>query len=411
MKLQVDGARVVTELTKLATFSDAPSPAVTRVLFTDRDLEARAYLTSLFKEANLSVRQDAIGNLFARWGDPGQPGAVGTGSHTDAIPHSGMYDGTVGVIGGLEAIRSLQRAGFKPKKPVELLMFTSEEPTRFGLGCLGSRLLAGAVTNEKLASLKDKDGKSVDEARAEGHRTGPLSSVKLSPDYYAAFVELHIEQGPILEREHLDIGIVTAIAAPAALRVIFTGEGGHAGAVLMPVRKDALLGAAELALEVDRVARSAGSPDAVGTTGLLQVYPGACNSIPSKVTMELDIRDTDLASRDRSVDKVLAAAKEIAARRGLGVTTEILNADPPAKCDPRIIAAADHACSTLGFSKMHMVSRAYHDSLFMARLAPTGMIFIPCRAGVSHRPDEFSTPDQIAKGVSVLAHTLAELAA
>lgn len=409
--LAVDTNRLGSELETLATFSDASAPpAVTRVLWTERDREARAYLISLFEEAGLTVRVDALGNTFARWtGTQPDAPAVGTGSHVDAIPESGRYDGTVGVLGALEAFRALRRAGFAPTRSLEILLFTSEEPTRFGLGCLGSRVLSGALSPEKVASIKDKEGRTVDEVRQQAGFTGSLSDVRLPSDYYAAFVELHIEQGPLLERQNIAIGAVTAIAAPATLRVILTGEGGHAGAVLMPDRRDALLAASEIALAVEKAAKESGHADTVATTGVLHVSPGAVNSIPSRVEMEIDIRDTDLERRDETVARIQRAIADLSDARGIASVTEILNADPPALCDPAIIAAVTHAATTLNLSYMSMVSRAYHDTLFIARVAPAGMIFIPCRNGVSHRPDEYSSPEQIANGVGVLALTLARL--
>jgi N-carbamoyl-L-amino-acid hydrolase len=409
--IAVDQPRLSAELDSLARISDAEFPAVTRVLFTKPDQDARKWLDGLLKEAGLTVRVDPVGNIFARWPgrEPDLP-AVGTGSHTDAIPFSGMYDGTVGVLGGLEAIRSLKHAGFRPRRSIELLMFTSEEPTRFGIGCVGSRLLAGTLDPAKAASLRDKEGATLDEIRRAAGCGGEFAQVRLPKDHYAAFVELHIEQGPILEKEGLPIGAVTAIAAPAALRVVIEGEGGHAGAVLMPVRKDALCAAAEIVLAVEQAGKSTGRIDTVATTGLCQVHPGACNSIPSKVTMEIDIRDTDLVSRDRVVDEVRRAITTSCERRGLSAKVDVLNADPPAAAGPAIVRAIQEACQALGLACKPMVSRAYHDSLFMARICPTSMIFIPCKGGVSHRPDEFSSPEAIARGVAVLALTLAELA-
>ncbi len=408
--IQVDVPRLTAELERLSRFSDADAPAVTRVLFTDQDLKARAYFRDLCTEAGLALREDAAGNIFARWigSEPDLP-ALGTGSHTDAIPFSGMYDGTVGVLGGLEAIRSLQRSGWKPRHSIEVLHFTSEEPTRFGLGCIGSRLLSGSLAPQAGSTLKDKEGATLDEVRKRAGCTGDLASVRLGRDYYAAFVELHIEQGPLLEREGIPIGAVTAIAAPAALRVQLNGAGGHAGAVLMPERKDALCAAAEIVLTVEQTAKDSGRLDTVATTGICQVHPGACNSIPSRVILEIDIRDTDLVSRDRAVDQIRHAIAASANRRGLQVRVDLINADPPATAAPRIIEAVQNACRQLNLACKSMVSRAYHDSLFMARVCPTGMIFIPCRDGVSHRPDEYSSPEAIGLGVALLALTLAQL--
>jgi N-carbamoyl-L-amino-acid hydrolase len=410
-QVNVDIARLTAELEQLARFSDADPPAVTRVLFTEPDLKARAFLKTLFAEAALSVRQDPAGNLFARWaGAEPDLAAVGTGSHTDAIPFSGRYDGTVGVLGALEALRALRRSGWRPRRSIELLMFTSEEPTRFGIGCLGSRLLSGALVPEAAAALKDSGGATFEEVRRQAGCAGELADVRLAAGYFAAFVELHIEQGPLLEREQLPIGVVTAIAAPAALRLHLQGEGGHAGAVLMPDRKDALCVAAEIVLAVEEAAKSSGRLDTVATTGVCRVHPGAINSIPGRVTLEIDVRDTDLAARDRVLGRIRQAIERAACRRGVRAEVELLNADPPANAGREVVTAVQAACRQLQLECKPMVSRAYHDSLFMARLCPTGMVFIPCKDGVSHRSDEYSSPDAIRAGAEVLALTLAELA-
>jgi N-carbamoyl-L-amino-acid hydrolase len=258
--------------------------------------------------------------------------------------------------------------------------------------------------------LKDREGKSLNDARVWAGFHGPLERVRLPQKHYYAFVELHIEQGPILEQKEIEIGIVTAIAAPASVRFQIGGEGGHAGAVLMAQRHDAFLAAAEIALSIESAAKASGGADTVATTGVCDVFPGAINSIPSRVRLEADVRDIDLARRDRVLEKVNGATEQIGARRGVTVTTEVINADPPAQCDDLVIGALSRACETHGASYVRMISRAYHDSLFMSLLAPAGMLFIPCRGGVSHRPDEYSSPEAVARGTLVLAETLAELA-
>ncbi len=410
--LYVDFVRLGDELERLARFSDAEHPAVTRVVFSDADLKARKFVREQCSAAGLTVREDAVGNMFARWtGSEPALAVVGTGSHIDAIPHSGRFDGTVGVLGGLEAIRALKAAGFVPRRSIELLMFTSEEPTRFGLGCLGSRLLSGSLGPEAAAMLKDSGGATLDEVRLQVGFAGSLGDVCLPANYYAAFVELHIEQGPLLERTGVPIGAVTAIAAPASLRVELQGEGGHAGAVLMPQRRDALCAAAEIITAVEAAAKATGSADTVATTGVCRVHPGAINSIPSQVALEIDIRDTDKPARDECVANVRKAIASIASRRSIQAAVTVLNADPPAEADQRVVQAIMSACRELRLGCNPMVSRAYHDSLFMARICPIGMIFIPCKDGISHRPDEYSSPEAIGHGVEVLALALAELAA
>jgi ureidoglycolate amidohydrolase len=411
MNLAIDSDRLTRELDTLAAISEAPAPAVTRVVYSDADRRARACVKQLAAEAGLALREDAVGNLFARWvGAEPELAAIGTGSHIDAIPNAGRYDGTVGVLGGLEAIRSLQRGGVKPRRSIELLIFSAEEPTRFGIGCFGSRLLAGVLGPDAGATLRDKEGRSLDEWRAAAGFTGDVGGVRLAAGYYAGFVELHIEQGPLLEREGIPLGVVTAIAAPASLRLWIEGEGGHAGGALMPGRRDALCAAAEIILAVEAAARGTGAIDTVGTCGVCDVFPGAINSIPSRVRLELDVRDIDQARRDGVLDQIAAAQREIAGRRNVTVKTEIVNADAPAACDERVIEALARGAERHGLSCRKMVSRAYHDSLFMARIAPTAMLFIPCRGGVSHRPDEYTAPEAIASGVLVLAEALRELA-
>lgn len=408
--MQIDLGRVIGNLETLKSFSSVPSPAVTRVLWTPEDMAMRAWLKELALSANLQWREDALGNTFIRLeGTDASLAAIGTGSHCDAIPYSGQYDGTVGVLGGLEALMAIAASGVKPRRSLELLMFTAEEPTRFGLGCLGSRALSGAITLQELRDLKDADGVTLEMARANVGYTAPLEGVRLSTDHYAGFVELHIEQGPLLEQQALQIGVVGAIAAPASFFLHLTGEGGHAGARLMPGRRDALLAAAEIALAVERAALATGAADTVGTTGLLEVHPGAINSIPSAVKMGVDIRDIDAARRDGAMNAVLEATRQICERRSVTYRLEIINSDPPATCDLALLKAIRAACDQTGSSKLEMVSRAYHDSLFMARICPVAMIFIPCRGGVSHRPDEYAAPDDIKRGIQVLAQTLLTL--
>ena len=411
MSLTIDRDRLLSEIDALASFSDAEAPAVTRIVFTPTDLRARAWMKARCEDAGLTVRQDAVGNTFARWNgsNPAAP-VVGTGSHIDAIPNAGKFDGVVGVLGGLEAVRALRESGFHPMHSIELLIFTSEEPTRFGIGCLGSRLLSASLSPEAARKLTDNDGATLDEVRRRAGFGSELEQVKLHSGYYKAFVELHIEQGPLLERQQVPLGIVTNIAAPASLRVLIEGSGGHAGGVLMPDRSDALCAAAEMILAIEEAARTSGAVDTVATVGICDVFPGAVNSIPSRVRLSVDIRDTDLQRRDRVVQTIETACHSIAMERGLSAKFELLNADAPANCAPAIVEALSQSCRKHNLEFLSMVSRAYHDSLFVARVAPVGMLFIPCRNGYSHRPDEYAAPEDIVRGTLVLAETLAALA-
>jgi N-carbamoyl-L-amino-acid hydrolase len=408
-KLEI--ALLFRELAELARISEGEPPVVTRIVFSEADLRARAYVKILCESAGLSMTVDAIGNTFARWnGSEPQLAPIGTGSHIDAIPNAGSYDGTVGVLGGLEAIRALQRAGFRPRRSIELVIFTAEEPTLFGIGCLGSRMMGKVLTPTHALTLRDKQGRGLEELRAHAGFSGPLESVVLPAGRFHQFAELHIEQGPLLEQEGIDLGLVTHIAAPASLRIEIQGEGGHAGGRLMPGRKDALAAAAELILTLEAAAKSTGAIDTVATVGVCEVFPGAVNSIPSLVRLETDIRDIDGERRDGVLNALKTACVEVADRRGVVITTNLVNADPPTTCDPAILTALETSAVEAGLSYKRMVARAYHDSSFVATFAPVAMLFIPCRGGVSHRPDEYASPEWIAGGVDVLARTLARLA-
>jgi ureidoglycolate amidohydrolase len=411
VSVAIDQDRLQSEIDELALISDAEPPAVTRIVFSAKDSEARAWLNKKCTKAGLTIRQDAIGNTFFRWAvTDSNVAAVATGSHIDAIPNAGKYDGVVGVLGGLEAIRALQRSGFQPKRSIELILFTSEEPTRFGIGCLGSRVLSGTLSPEAARRLKDNSGQTLAETLQSVGMPGDLDSVRLPAGEYHAFVELHIEQGPLLEQAKIPLGVVASIAAPASLEVRIEGAGGHAGAMLMPRRKDALCAASEIILAAEQAARASGSTDTVATVGICEVFPGAVNSIPSRVRLTLDLRDTELSRRDKVLQAIKEKAQQVSENRGVSVQFHTVNADAPATCAAVVTDALMQAARKHNVPYQTMVSRAYHDSLFMSRIAPTGMLFIPCRNGYSHRPDEFASPADIGRGVLVLAETLAELA-
>jgi ureidoglycolate amidohydrolase len=412
MEIKIDSARLQDEIEALALISEAEPPVVTRIVFTPADMRARAWLVEHCEAAGLKVHRDAVGNTFARWegADPDKP-VVGTGSHIDAIANAGKYDGVVGVLGGLEAIRALQQAGFQPRHSIELLLLTSEEPTRFGIGCLGSRLLAGTLTPDAARRLRDKNDESLEAVRRKAGLSGELEEVRLPAGYYKAFVELHIEQGPLLERENIPLGVVTKIAAPASARVTIEGSGGHAGGVLMPERKDALCAAAETILVIESAARMSGSADTVATVGMCDVFPGAVNSIPSRVRFSVDVRDTNVVRRDGLLRAIELTSQAISERRGVTAQVEVLNADAPAICASEVVEALSNACRKHGERFLPMISRAYHDSLFLSRIAPVAMLFIPCLHGYSHRPDEYASVEDISRGTLILAETLASLAA
>ena len=284
----VSAERLFDQIEALGELSDTTPPSITRVLYTENDVRARDYVKGLMRDAGLEVREDSVGNIFGRLaGEDDSLAPVVSGSHTDAIPHSGKYDGVLGVLGAIEALRAIRESGVTTRRPLEALMFASEEPTRFGLSCIGSRAMCGRLDPDYLDTLRDENGTAFYEAvtsagRGGGHEnTASILSAALIPaGGIHAFVELHIEQGPLLEQEGLDIGVVTAIAAPASVSFDFVGNGGHAGALLMPYRKDAGLAAAELSLAVESWALGTKAIDTVATTGVLQVSPRGQERIP-----------------------------------------------------------------------------------------------------------------------------------
>jgi ureidoglycolate amidohydrolase len=271
--------------------------------------------------------------------------------------------------------------------------------------------LSSTLSAESARKLTDNDGATLDQVRHQAGFTGELADVKLPSGYYKAFVELHIEQGPLLERQQIPLGIVTKIAAPASLRLAIEGSGGHAGGVLMPDRHDALCAAAELILAIESAALASGALDTVATVGICDVFPGAVNSIPSQVRLSVDIRDTDLQRRDLVMRALQTACDSVSGKRQVSIHSELLNADAPADCSPEVIEALSQSCRKHKLNFLSMVSRAYHDSLFISRIAPAAMLFIPCRKGYSHRPDEYASPEDIVRGTLVLAETLAALSA
>ncbi|KAK6122709.1 hypothetical protein DH2020_043545 [Rehmannia glutinosa] len=373
--LSVDIESLQRQIDELSTFSDTPAPSVTRVLYSEKDVLARRYIKNLMGLSGLSVREDAVGNIFGRWvGSEPELAPVSTGSHIDAIPYSGKYDGVVGVLGAIEAINVLKRLGFKPKRSLEVIMFTSEEPTRFGISRLGSRLLAGS---EELTELLKTtvDGHNIsfsDAAKLAGYTNNEdLSSVLLKKEAILLSLNCISSKVPFWKRKQHQ----SVLSQPLLLR--------QASKLTLKVMEamlelnDAGLAAAELALAVEKHVLESGSIDTVGTVGILELHPGAINSIPSKSHLEIEFK--------------------------------IVNQDPPALSEDSIIKASESACQELNLSYKKMISRAYHDSLFMARISPMGMIFIPCYKGYSHKPEEFAAPQDVANGVRVLALTLAKL--
>src|SRR4051812_34712131 len=397
-------------IARLAEFNDDPAAGgITREVFTPTYAAALDYVAGLMRDAGLETRLDAFGNLFGRWvgPDPDAP-ALLTGSHVDTTLNAGRYDGVVGVLGAIAAVRALRAEGVEPQRSVEVVAFAGEEP-RFGTGCIGSRAVMGDLDRADLERLTDRDGTSLAAA---------LTRAGLDPDRIAearlgavhAFVELHIEQGTVLECSGEPIGVVEAIAAPHDFRVTLRGAATHAGATPMHLRRDALAGAAEAMVELERLARASPSGTTVGTVGVIRARPGAINVVPGEVELDVDVRDSDLAAREQTVGAFLAAARRIAARRELRLDVTPIVEDTPAPCAPLVVEAAVAACEELGLPYRRMTSGAYHDAMVLAAGAPIGMIFVPSADGISHHPDEHTDAADIDRGVAVLAGTLRRLA-
>jgi hydantoinase/carbamoylase family amidase len=385
---------------------------ITREVYTPEYSQAVQFVSDRMREAGLEVRQDAVGNLFGLWSgrSPELPRVL-TGSHFDTTLNAGKYDGVLGVLGAIAAVRQLKERGVAPSRSIEIVGFAGEEP-RFGAGCIGSRAMVGTLSRPDLDRMADRAGVSVAAAmRASGLDPDRLKDALIDPATIAAQVELHIEQGAVLEHRGIPLGVVEQIAAPHDLRVTIIGVARHSGSTPMDLRRDALAGASELVLEVERLARESASGSTVGTVGVLQVLPGAVNVIPGEVTLEIDIRDSDLAARTAVLDALRARFSEVAQRRRLNVEAVTVTEDTPAACDPRIVAAVQESCEAVGTRYMRMTSGAYHDSMVLGARVPIGMIFVPSRDGISHHPDEYTAPEELELGVAVLAGTLERLAA
>ncbi len=400
-------------IAELAGFNDDPAAGgVTREVYTPTYGAALERVAGWMRGAGLEVRLDAVGNLFGRWegSEPRAP-LVLTGSHVDTTLNAGRYDGVLGVLGAIEAVHVLRGAAAAPRRSIELVAWAGEEP-RFGTGCVGSRAAAGRLERADLDRLRDRDGTSMAAAlRGAGFDPDRLAEAELDPARVHALVELHIEQGAVLEESGESIGVVTAIAAPHDFRVTLRGAATHAGATPMRLRRDALAGAAEAITALERIARESPSATTVGTVGVVRVRPGAINVVPGEVELDVDVRDSDLDARTHVVDAVLAAAREIAERRGLELEVEPIVEDTPVACEPAVVQAAEDAARELGLPFRRMISGAYHDAMVMGAHVPIGMIFVPSAGGISHHPDEFTEPADLERGVRVLAGTLARLAA
>jgi N-carbamoyl-L-amino-acid hydrolase len=385
-------------LTELARFGANPEGGVSRVAYSDADIAGRAYVKSLMEVAGLDVRIDAAGNLIGRReGTDRKLPTIVVGSHTDSVPHGGIYDGDIGVIGGIEVAQQLRDRHVRLRHALEIVDFTDEEG-----GLVGSRAMAGDLTAATL-ELVNGSGRSVrDGIRALGGDPDAVGHARRDPGDLAAYLELHIEQGGTLERTHTDIGVVQGIVGIHWWEATVTGVANHAGTTPMDQRHDALLAASELVLAVNAAAKEIPGRQ-VATVGQIRAEPGAPNVIPGRVVLSIEVRDLDAARIEAVFERIRARAGEIARARGVSIEFRDLEATaPPALTDRRIQRIIDSAARALGLTTMVMPSGAGHDAQDIARIAPIGMIFVPSVGGVSHAPREYTAPADIAHGVNVL---------
>jgi hydantoinase/carbamoylase family amidase len=389
--------------------------AVTRLVFSVKELRSRQLLIHLMRQAGLKIHIDAIGNIFGRLdgANPKAP-AVLAGSHLDTVIHGGKYDGPVGVIGALEAVRTIQENNIPVGSPLEVVCFVGEESSRFGFSTLGSSLVAGEVRPNDLTNAVDQQGtKLADVLASLGITRRNFSAIKRNPNGLKAYLELHIEQGPILEAKNKRIGLVTAIAAPSRFRVVFTGQADHSGTTPMEMRKDALVASAQLIEYVEKTCRkfsSMAKGRVVGTVGAMRIEPGVINAVPGKADLSVDIRGITARSKDRVATMVKQKAGAIARARGIGVEILPIRDEHPVPLDKRLLRVTKDICDEKGLDYEIMPSGAGHDAMQMAKITPAGMIFVPSTRGISHNPLEWTDPEDICLGAQLLMETMIRVA-
>lgn len=408
----IDRGALAQDLKDLAPIGALPEGGVTRLAFSPQEAELHRIVGSKLRELGGEVRRDAVGNLIARW--PGQDDSlppVACGSHLDSVPQGGRFDGVAGVVAALAAIRAIRERGIVTRHPLEVIAFVSEESSRFGVATLGSKIMAGLIDPEQYLDLKDAAGITLREAlESSGADLAALKGAARRPGELKAFLELHIEQGRVLEERGKKIGIVTAIAAPTRWQITIEGRADHSGATPMGLRRDALAAAAELILAVEQWGRQEAAHQSVATVGVLTVEPGAMNVIPGRVKLGVDIRGIAADSIQRVVEGISRALKEICQRREVSAQVQELSAEKPVPLNPSVTGCIEAVCRELSLPYLFMPSGAGHDAMNMARIAPTGLIFIPCEGGISHNPREKAAVEDIALGAEVLLRTLLRLA-
>lgn len=424
---QVDAARIERHIRELSEIGRTTQGGVTRLAFTREDMAGRALLREWMKQAGLEIQRDAVGNLIGTLGGRDAEGRVlACGSHIDSVINAGKYDGIAGMVAAVECARVLHENG-RLDSTLVVINFVMEESSRFSAGYgFGSRVMAGLPISKQ--ELFARDRSKVLQARAieelKGWETGSriatertalraaqedIDASRYDWSRVRAFIELHIEQGPVLERTHKQIGIVTAVAAPTRLHLILTGEQNHSGTTPMHMRHDALAAAAEIILTVERIANEFSTRQVVATVGVIQNEPNVMNVIPGRVEVRVDVRSADANAKRECLATLQNSVDAIVARRDIGIETNVLTDEAPVVFSSRVVDVIEHICAVQEFDAMRMPSGAGHDAAHVARVAPTGMIFVPSQSGVSHDPREFSSTEQIVRGAQVMLGALLEL--
>ena len=401
--------RLQRDITALATFGRVGPTAITRLAFTPEDNAAYAHVEQLMREAGLVTSFDSFGNLFGE--RPGTDTAalpVLSGSHVDGPPNGGIYDGIIGILCGIEACRLLNEAGIRTRRAIQIVAVRAEHLDRFGISCLGSRALGGKLTASDLDRLVDADGLSLRRVLADcGFAPDHLAAAHLAGRIHA-WLELHVEQGRVLEDCGKRVGVVTAIAGPTRHKVRVEGMADHSGATPMAIRLDALCGAAEIVLDLERLAKN--TQDSVGTIGILRTFPGAVHTIPGVVEFFVDIRGVQQDDKARLVEDFKQAMASRCAARGLELKVETTVDEAPVPCTPWLVEGLDAMCREISADHLVMPSGAGHDTQHIAAAADVGMLFIPSARGIAHTPDEYTAPKDVAYGTEVLTEALLRLA-
>lgn len=395
----LDGEQLLEDLETLGQIGHSEEGGLLRVAFSEADMAGRRWVAEQLAALDLAVTTDAAGNTVARYPGTEELPAIATGSHTDTVPHGGLYDGALGVLAGLAAIRALHGAKMRLRHPVELINFVAEEATMAG-GTLGSFAMTGSL-DHRVLDQPAWDGRLVRTHVANaGLQPERIGEAQITAGHYAAFLELHVEQGETLTKEQLNVGVVEGIVGIRRYLVTYTGYANHAGTTTMERRQDALVAAAPLILFVREIALKY---EIVGTIGTLDITPGAPNVIPGKVVLNLEIRGLE--------DDVLDAAEAELRRHAeaAGARFELVASKPPVQSDPRLLAALDATCEELALSYRRMPSGAGHDAMNMAALCPMAMLFVPSQDGVSHSPDEYTAPKDCVNGARVLLAALTKI--